>query len=359
MTGNILVENISKSFGNIDVLKQINLNIEPGSFTILLGPSGCGKSTLLRIISGLETPTSGNIIIDGETITDYDPKDRKLAMVFQNYALYPHMTTYKNIEYGLRVLGMPKDERKEKVTEALKQVDLLDQADKLPAQMSGGQRQRVALARAIVKRPKAFLMDEPLSNLDAKLRNQMRFELIDMYKKLNTTFVYVTHDQVEAMSMGTHIILMNKGVIMQQGSPREIYESPQSVYVAQFIGSPPANIFDLGHCYVGIRPEDVHFVNEPSEQFCIPAEVHSAEQLGGETIYHVKTVLGTVNLRTSCTWSMDRREGFIEFPQESIHCFDKNGKRTYDRPAVFRSLTAYIRNSYDIKTYDKDVVLAD
>ena len=340
MTGNIQVQNVTKNFGSTEVLKQISLDIEAGSFTILLGPSGCGKSTLLRIISGLESPTSGNVAIDGEVLTQLDPKDRQLAMVFQNYALYPHMTTFKNVEYGLKVKKVEKALRQKMVRDVLEQVDLTDQADKLPSQMSGGQRQRVALARAIVKRPKAFLMDEPLSNLDAKLRNQMRFELIDIYKKLNTTFLYVTHDQVEAMSMGTHIVLMQGGNIMQQGTPRDIYENPQNVFVAQFIGSPPANVFKLNQCSVGIRPEHVRFVAKPGGPFSMPAKVHSAEQLGGETIFHVTTALGNVNMRTACNWDMAARDGYIDFPQADILCFDHEGNRTNKRQAVLRSLTA-------------------
>lgn len=221
--GKIAIEHLVKDFNKTKVLKDISLEIEDGSFTILLGPSGCGKSTLLRIIAGLETPTSGGLFIDDKDVTDSEPKDREIAMVFQNYALYPHMSVFKNVEYGLKIKKIPKEERRKMVDDVLKMVDLSDQAEKLPAQMSGGQRQRVALARAIVKDPRVFLMDEPLSNLDAKLRTQMRFELIEMYKKVKNTFLYVTHDQVEAMSMGTYIVVMNQGEIMQKGTPKEIY----------------------------------------------------------------------------------------------------------------------------------------
>ena len=213
--GKIAIEHLVKNYNKTKVLKDISLEIEDGSFTILLGPSGCGKSTLLRIIAGLETPTSGRLFIDDKDVTDSEPKDREIAMVFQNYALYPHMSVFKNVEYGLKIKKIPKEKRRKMVDDVLKMVDLSDQAEKLPAQMSGGQRQRVALARAIVKDPRVFLMDEPLSNLDAKLRTQMRFELIEMYKKVKNTFLYVTHDQVEAMSMGTYIVVMNQGEIMQ------------------------------------------------------------------------------------------------------------------------------------------------
>ena len=242
--GKIAIEHLVKNFNKTKVLKDISLEIEDGSFTILLGPSGCGKSTLLRIIAGLETPTSGRLFIDDKDVTDSEPKDREIAMVFQNYALYPHMSVFKNVEYGLKIKKIPKEKRRKMVDDVLKMVDLSDQAEKLPAQMSGGQRQRVALARAIVKDPRVFLMDEPLSNLDAKLRTQMRFELIEMYKKVKNTFLYVTHDQVEAMSMGTYIVVMNQGEIMQKGTPKEIYTNPANLFVAQFIGAPPANIIE-------------------------------------------------------------------------------------------------------------------
>ena len=335
MNGNIGIHNVVKNFGQTKVLKDMSLEIKAGSFTILLGPSGCGKSTLLRVIAGLEAPTSGNISIDDEMITDYEPKDRQLAMVFQNYALYPHMTVFKNVEYGLKVKKMPKAERRALVNDVLRQVELTDQSGKLPAKMSGGQRQRVALARAIVKRPKAYLMDEPLSNLDAKLRNQMRFELIDMYKKLNTTFLYVTHDQIEAMSMGTYIIIMNKGEVMQQGTPRQIYEDPQNLFVAQFIGSPPTNIIEYEGHYIGIRPENIMLSNTVTDGICIPGHIHSSEQLGGETIYHLFTSYGKLNVKTAGCW--DQRDGdvFAVFDPKSLYAFDGAGNRIYEKTEVF------------------------
>ena len=274
--GKIAIEHLVKNFNKTKVLKDISLEIEDGSFTILLGPSGCGKSTLLRIIAGLETPTSGRLFIDDKDVTDSEPKDREIAMVFQNYALYPHMSVFKNVEYGLKIKKIPKEKRRKMVDDVLKMVDLSDQAEKLPAQMSGGQRQRVALARAIVKDPRVFLMDEPLSNLDAKLRTQMRFELIEMYKKVKNTFLYVTHDQVEAMSMGTYIVVMNQGEIMQKGTPKEIYTNPANLFVAQFIGAPPANIIDMNHFYLGVRPENIKIGSTGREDaFCLPASVMS------------------------------------------------------------------------------------
>lgn len=219
------------------VIDDLNLSIEDGSFTVLVGPSGCGKSTTLRMITGLDEPTSGDIYIDGKKINDLTPGKRDIAMVFQNYALYPTMTVRENIEFGLENKKVPKEERKKRVQEICEIVGLTQYLDRKPATLSGGQRQRVALARAMVKQPKVFLMDEPLSNLDAKLRGQMRVELIGLHKKLGTTFVYVTHDQVEAMSMADDIVLMKDGYIVQQSSPRELYNNPNCVYAAQFIGT--------------------------------------------------------------------------------------------------------------------------
>ena len=233
--GAIQLKNVTKKFGDQMVIDDLNLSIEDGSFTVLVGPSGCGKSTTLRMITGLDEPTSGDIYIDGKKINDLTPGKRDIAMVFQNYALYPTMTVRENIEFGLENKKVPKEERKKRVQEICEVVGLTQYLDRKPATLSGGQRQRVALARAMVKQPKVFLMDEPLSNLDAKLRGQMRVELIGLHKKLGTTFVYVTHDQVEAMSMADDIVLMKDGYIVQQSSPRELYNNPNCVYAAQFI----------------------------------------------------------------------------------------------------------------------------
>ena len=227
--GAIQLKNVTKKFGDQMVIDDLNLSIEDGSFTVLVGPSGCGKSTTLRMITGLDEPTSGDIYIDGKKINDLTPGKRDIAMVFQNYALYPTMTVRENIEFGLENKKVPKEERKKRVQEICEVVGLTQYLDRKPATLSGGQRQRVALARAMVKQPKVFLMDEPLSNLDAKLRGQMRVELIGLHKKLGTTFVYVTHDQVEAMSMADDIVLMKDGYIVQQSSPRELYNNPNCV----------------------------------------------------------------------------------------------------------------------------------
>jgi sn-glycerol 3-phosphate transport system ATP-binding protein len=332
LNGHIEIHQISKSFGQTEVLTNVDLDIKAGTFTILLGPSGCGKTTLLRIIAGLEKPDDGDVSMDGEIITDYEPKNRHIAMVFQNYALYPHMTAYKNIEYGLKIKGIKKAERRKLVEEVLTQIEMTDQANKLPKKMSGGQKQRIALARAMVKRPKVFLMDEPLSNLDAKLRNYMRLELIDLFKKLNTTFLYVTHDQVEAMSMGTHIIVMNHGEIMQEGTPRDIYENPQNLFVAQFIGSPPANIIQFDNYSIGIRSEDISLRRNALDELCLPCDVYATEQLGSETVRHLNTPFGQIDLKTTSNWDEYGTGLFVVFNRDKLLLFDRNGKRISNNP---------------------------
>ena len=274
--GAIQLKNVTKKFGDQMVIDDLNLSIEDGSFTVLVGPSGCGKSTTLRMITGLDEPTSGDIYIDGKKINDLTPGKRDIAMVFQNYALYPTMTVRENIEFGLENKKVPKEERKKRVQEICEVVGLTQYLDRKPATLSGGQRQRVALARAMVKQPKVFLMDEPLSNLDAKLRGQMRVELIGLHKKLGTTFVYVTHDQVEAMSMADDIVLMKDGYIVQQSSPRELYNNPNCVYAAQFIGTPQMNIVkDIlpEGMQVGFRPEKVYLKEVEEEHVEISAKI--------------------------------------------------------------------------------------
>lgn len=323
--GKISIENITKDFGKTKILKNINLTVEDRSFTILLGPSGCGKSTLLRIIAGLEEPTFGEIVMDDENITDRKPKDRNVAMVFQNYALYPHMTVSQNVEYGLKVRRVKKQERNLLVEEALAQVELCSQAAKLPSQMSGGQRQRVALARALVKRPKVYLMDEPLSNLDAKLRTQLRLELIDMYKNVDSTFLYVTHDQIEAMSMGTTIVLMNGGEIEQIGTPQEIYEKPSSLFVAQFIGSPSTNIIKIDNFHVGIRPENILISENAEKEFSLKASIRFFEHLGSETIYHLDSPLDAIIAKRPHSFEKKQGEIFASFAKDKIMFFDEQG----------------------------------
>ena len=242
--GRIQLKQVSKSFGDGEVIPPLDLTIEDGEFTVFVGPSGCGKSTLLRLIAGLEDTTGGNIEIDGADDTDLPPAKRGLAMVFQSYALYPHMSVRKNIAFPMKMAKMPEDEQKRRIESAAKALNLTDYLDRKPGQLSGGQRQRVAIGRAIVREPAAFLFDEPLSNLDAALRVGMRMEIGELHKKLETTMIYVTHDQVEAMTMADRMIVMNGGIAEQIGTPLEVYETPRTLFAAQFIGSPAMNILD-------------------------------------------------------------------------------------------------------------------
>ncbi|WP_297108474.1 sn-glycerol-3-phosphate ABC transporter ATP-binding protein UgpC [uncultured Devosia sp.] len=235
---------INKSFGTVKVIHDIDLDIGNGEFVVFVGPSGCGKSTLLRTISGLEEPSSGQVLIGGEDVTDYDPSERGVAMVFQSYALYPHMSVEQNLGFGLRMGGMDRQLVAERVAEAARILELTDLLERKPRQLSGGQRQRVAIGRAIVRQPKAFLFDEPLSNLDAELRVQMRIEIAKLHQQLGATMVYVTHDQVEAMTLADRIVVLRAGRIEQQGSPIELYDDPDNVFVAGFIGSPRMNFLD-------------------------------------------------------------------------------------------------------------------
>ena len=287
---NISIRKVFKSYGKDQVVHGVDLEVQNREFMVILGPSGCGKSTLLRMIAGLEDITDGDIAIEGRVVNDLEPRDRGCAMVFQNYALYPHMTVANNIGYGLKVAGVPKAERLEKVRAVAKTIGLEEFLDRRPGQLSGGQRQRVAMGRAIIREPKVFLFDEPLSNLDAKLRVQMRLEIRRLHNRLGATSVFVTHDQVEAMTLADRLVVMNSGSIEQVGTPGEIYDTPASTYVASFIGSPPMNILpgeisrqgpvvNLGHgaislpidpafaqanagrlVQVGIRPEAVQRV---------------------------------------------------------------------------------------------------
>ena len=241
----VALKNVSKRFGNIIAVDNANLNVEDGEFLVLLGPSGCGKTTTLRLIAGLEEPTEGEIYIGEKLVNDVLPKDRDIAMVFQNYALYPHMNVYQNISFGLRLRKTPKDVIDKKVKDVAAMLGIENLLLRKPKELSGGQRQRVALARAIVRDPKVYLMDEPLSNLDAKLRVQTRGELIKLHKELGVTTVYVTHDQVEAMTLGERVVVMNKGIIQQVGKPKEVYDHPLNMFVAGFVGTPPMNFIDV------------------------------------------------------------------------------------------------------------------
>lgn len=284
--GEIRFEHIYKSFGDTKVIEDLNLTIKDGEFTVLVGASGCGKTTLLRMIAGIGPATSGNLYIDGEEVTDIPPGMRDIAMVFQNYAIYPTMSVKGNIEFGLINRKVPKAEREKLIAEVAETVGLTPYLNRKPSDLSGGQRQRVALARAMVKKPAVFLLDEPLSNLDAKLRGAMRSELIELHNRLHTTFVYVTHDQTEAMSMADTIVLMDKGEIQQIGAPMEIYNNPNNIFTAKFIGTPPMNVYKVNDFYLGYRPEQIHFgAKEDGEHYCVKGTILTKEMLGSETLY--------------------------------------------------------------------------
>ena len=302
--------------------------------TVLVGPSGCGKSTTLRMIAGLEKPSSGEILIDDENVVDVEPGKRGIAMVFQNYALYPTMSVKDNIEFGLKNKKIPKEERKQLIEDVSEIVGLTPYLNRKPSELSGGQRQRVALARAMVKKPKVFLMDEPLSNLDAKLRQQMRIELIELHKRLGTTFIYVTHDQIEAMSMGDNIILMDKGVIMQRSTPKEMYHNPQNVYTAQFIGTPPMNIVDnmVPDIKIGFRPEKTSFLDPGEALLDISGRIITKEQLGAEMNYSVETAYGKVIVKTEEDIESDRCRLYVR--EQHLFAFAKDGKRMEVTPEI-------------------------
>jgi ABC-type sugar transport system ATPase subunit len=285
----VRLEHITKSFGDgaaaVKAVDDVTLDIEDRDFMILLGPSGCGKSTLLRMVAGLETPTSGDIYIGNTRVNDIEPKMRDVAMVFQSYALYPHKTVQANIEFPLKVRGASKPDRAAQARTAADSLGLGDYMDRKPGQLSGGQRQRVALARAIVRQPAVFCMDEPLSNLDAKLRGETRAELVDLHRRLDATIIYVTHDQVEAMTMGTRVAVMSSGQLQQIGTPQQVYAKPETVFVARFIGTPPMNVmppglFERSEALVGVRPEHLEITPNGG----LPVTVRMVEQLGHETL---------------------------------------------------------------------------
>ena len=300
-TSSVILKDIRKSFGAVDVIKGVNLTVEPGEFCVFVGPSGCGKSTLLRLISGLEEVTSGVIEIAGSDVTDAEPSARGIAMVFQNYALYPHLSVRDNIGFGLSLAKLPKAEIKAKVEAAADALKLTDYLDRKPKALSGGQRQRVAIGRAIVRDPKVFLFDEPLSNLDAALRAQMRIELSDLHRKLGATMIYVTHDQVEAMTMADKIVVLNAGRIEQVGSPMELYNAPVSPFVAGFIGSPKMNLYPgeaAGEpCGTyGIRPEHLRLSSDAPRW---TGAVRHVERLGADTVIYLDVPgLGEMVVRT-------------------------------------------------------------
>jgi sn-glycerol 3-phosphate transport system ATP-binding protein len=338
----IILKQISKQFEQRPVIRDLNLTIRDGSFTILLGPSGCGKTTTLRMIAGLEVQDRGELWIGDGRVDQVPPGERDVAMVFQNYALYPTMTVRENIEFGLINKKVPKRERRLLVEEITETVGLKDYLNKKPGVLSGGQRQRVALARAMIKKPRVFLMDEPLSNLDAKLRTHMRTELVELHRKLGTTFVYVTHDQTEAMSMGEEIVVMNQGKIIQAGNPLHVYNNPDNVFTAQFIGTPPMNVVERGSAahllsvnrgaevaYIGFRPEKVvTTIRQEDDGLKLSGLIVTRQILGAETVYQFQTEIGTIFARDFSTSLLDissAMELFIAY--RDLHFFDRQGNR--------------------------------
>ena len=329
--GQITLRNVSKSFGATTIIPDIDLEIEDGEFVVFVGPSGCGKSTLLRLIAGLEDTSGGTISIDGRDVTGEAPARRKLAMVFQSYALYPHMTVAKNIAFPLKMAGESKETIDRKVADAARVLNLTDYLDRRPGQLSGGQRQRVAIGRAIVRQPSAFLFDEPLSNLDAALRGTMRLEISELHNQLKTTMVYVTHDQVEAMTMADKIVVLNAGNIEQVGSPMELYKSPKNLFVAGFIGSPKMNLIEgapaakQGAKTIGIRPEHLAVSTTSGEW---KATVGVAEHLGSDTFLHVHSDgVGPLTVRTDGDIGAHHGDTIWLTPDTAkIHRFGPDGK---------------------------------
>ena len=331
--GRIHLKQVQKKFGDVEVIPPLDLGIEDGEFVVFVGPSGCGKSTLLRLIAGLEDTTSGTIEIDGQDATDTPPAKRGLAMVFQSYALYPHMSVRKNIAFPMRMAKISEDEQKKRIEAAAKSLNLTDYLDRKPGQLSGGQRQRVAIGRAIVREPAAFLFDEPLSNLDAALRVGMRMEISELHKKLDTTMIYVTHDQVEAMTMADKIVVLQAGVIEQVGSPLELYRTPRNLFVAGFIGSPKMNFIEgeeaakHGAQTIGIRPEHI---DVSTTEGTWQGKVGVAEHLGSDTFIHIHGIAGCDPMTVRAPGDVAVKHGdtvFLTPNAAYIHKFDKQGLR--------------------------------
>ena len=331
--GRIVLDKVTKTFGDTQVIPPLDLTIEEGEFAVFVGPSGCGKSTLLRLIAGLEDTTSGKIMIDGEDATQVPPSKRGLAMVFQSYALYPHMSVRKNIAFPLRMSGMDQAEIDKMVDTAATSLNLKDYLEKKPGQLSGGQRQRVAIGRAIVRDPAAFLFDEPLSNLDAALRVGMRLEILELHERLKTTMIYVTHDQVEAMTMADKIVVLQAGVIEQVGSPLELYRRPRNKFVAGFIGSPKMNLIDGEEAAkhnadtIGVRPEHIDVVESNGVW---QGTVGVAEHLGSDTFFHIHNtgLAETMTVRAIGDVSLNHGDTIHLNPRaDEIHRFDAQGLR--------------------------------
>ncbi len=341
---NLTLSQLVKTYGQTEVLHSIDLAIEDGEFVVLVGPSGCGKSTTLRLIAGLEEVTSGTIEIGGTVVNNLEPKERDIAMVFQNYAIYPHMTVRKNIGFGLRSSKMPRADKEKRIDEIAEILGMSDLLTRKPSQLSGGQRQRVAIGRAMVRDPAVFLFDEPLSNLDAQLRTQMRLEIKKLHQRVGATIVFVTHDQVEAMTMADRIVIMKDGYIQQVGTPSEVYHAPANTFVASFIGSPAMNMipatvsggalqidggatlpFEIGiagdrKVTLGIRPEDLEPVDGPA---LISGAVNVREPLGHETLIHVGTSHGDIIAKADGRTPPDVGKTVnLAAEAQNIHIFD-------------------------------------
>ncbi len=339
-------EDIDKSFGENNVISKFNLEVEKGKFIVLLGPSGCGKSTLLRMIAGLENVDYGKILLENNLLNDLLPSKREIAMVFQSYALYPHMNVFQNISFGLKSEKISKDQIKEKVIEVAKILKIEDLLDRKPKELSGGQRQRVAIGRAITRNPKLFLFDEPLSNLDAALRSEMRVEISKLHKKLKSNILYVTHDQVEAMTLADKIVIMNRGNIEQFDTPEDIYNNPKNIFVAEFIGNPKMNIFQINSkniidnnsfkffgrkimieklnvkkdFYIGIRPEDISLENKSEISFEIT--IDHIENLGSEKILY--SYVNNREIRIKSSKNIKYKNITIYLPKNKLYLFDNN-----------------------------------
>lgn len=339
------LKNVEKRFGKTEVIHGVSVDIEDGEFIVIVGPSGCGKSTLLRMVAGLETVSAGDVLINNQAVNDLEPMDRDIAMVFQNYALYPHMSVRQNMAYSLKIAKLSQSTIDAKVAEAAKLLQLEPYLDRKPKELSGGQRQRVAMGRAIVREPAVFLFDEPLSNLDAKLRVQMRLEIKELQSKLGVTALYVTHDQVEAMTMADRMIVMNAGIAEQIGSPLEVYEKPRTLFAAQFIGSPAMNVVEAhlqsgiatlfngaklkinnmqdGDVMIGIRPE--HVTLDPEGALAL--SVSSAEPLGANTLLHGRleggTDIFTASLNGIHRMAQQKETCRLSILPENVHVFDK------------------------------------
>ena len=340
---------IDKSFSNNKVISKFNLKVEKGKFLVLLGPSGCGKSTLLRMIAGLEKIDKGKIVLENNLLNDLLPSKRQIAMVFQSYALYPHMNVFQNISFGLTAEKIEKNKIKQKVLEASKILKIEELLDRKPKELSGGQRQRVAIGRAITRNPKLFLFDEPLSNLDAALRSEMRVEISKLHKKLRSNIVYVTHDQIEAMTLADKIVIMNKGKIEQFGDPDDIYNNPRNIFVAEFIGNPKMNILKIekkdiinkntlklfnkdihfenfnfeSELYIGIRPEDISLENQ--SEISVKIKIDLIENLGSEKIIY--TQVNGSEIRIKSTQNIKEKNITIYLPKNKLYLFDVNKNR--------------------------------